>query len=109
MLRSTTFDTLIGNCTHVEQILDLCARALYDRYYPSSFITTGLGENDEAIRSLKINHCTGNQVIGENLIEEQTVTTFVTQIDKAYKTSVTPWLEVGLLGTDTDTPNASFA
>ncbi|WP_048315036.1 hypothetical protein [Crocosphaera watsonii] len=32
MLRSTNFDTLLSNCTHVEQILDLCSRALVDRY-----------------------------------------------------------------------------
>ncbi len=109
MLRSATLDTLISNCTHVEQILDLCARALYDRYYPSAFITTGLSSADEAIRSLRINHWTGNQVIGENLIEEQTVTTFVTTIDKAYKNSLTPWLEVGFVGTESDTPNGVFA
>ncbi|MDJ0730762.1 MAG: hypothetical protein QNJ33_12290 [Crocosphaera sp.] len=108
MLRSATFDTMLSNCTHVEQILDLCGRALYDRY-PSVFFTTGLADSGAAIRSRKINHWTGNNIIDENLFEEQVVVTFATQVDKAHKASVTPWLYVQVLGGDNDTPNGIFA
>ena len=55
MLRSTKFDTLLGNCTHVEQVLDLSSRALYDRY-PSQFITTGIDGEGVDIRTPAINH-----------------------------------------------------
>ena len=84
MLRSTTFDTFLGNCNHVEQILDLCSRALYDRY-PSEFITTGIDAEGQDIRTPSVNHWSGNQLVGENTVQEQTITTFVTPIDKSHK------------------------
>lgn len=109
MLLSQTMRNMIAACNHAEEVMDLCGRATYDRYYPSAFITTGLATDGEAIRSLKINHWTGNQLVGENLIEEQVVVTFVSQIDKAHKTSQTPWLNVQPIGAIDDTPNGLFA
>jgi hypothetical protein len=108
MLRSTKFDTLLGNCTHVEQVLDLSSRALYDRY-PSQFITTGIDGEGVDIRTPAINHWSGNQLVAENTVEEQTITTFVTPIDKSHKAALTPWLLVSNVGSDTDTPNGIFA
>ncbi len=108
MLRSTGFDTLLGNCTHVEQILDLCARALYDRYYPSAFITTGIADDGTDIRSRQIHHWAGNQITAENTMEEQVIVTFVATVNKSHKNSATPWLEVGFVGDPADTPNGVF-
>ncbi|WP_107668988.1 hypothetical protein [Cyanothece sp. BG0011] len=109
MLRSATFDTLLSNCTHVEQIIDLCTHALYNRYYPSAFITTGIEADGSDIRSLSINHWTGNQVIKENTIEEQLICTLVTKVNKEYKYSANPWLTVQPIGASDDTPNGIFA
>lgn len=109
MLRSTTFDTYIANCTTVEQILDLAARCLYNRYFASSFIITGLDEDGSAIHSPKISHWAGTQLIAETQNQEQTITSFTTQVSIAHKQSTTPWLEVLPLGDAADTPNGQFA
>lgn len=109
MLRSATFDTYVSNCTSVEQILDLCARCLYNRYYSSGFLTTGIDGDGVAIRTRRINHWTGTQTILENEAEEQTITSFVTPIGINHKQSSTPWLEVLPVGDPSDTPNGSFA
>ncbi len=108
MLRSTTFDNYLAACESVEQILDLCARALYNRYHVSAFITTGVGGDGAAIRSQRINHWAGNRVTQENQSEEQTITSFVSEIGIDHKQSATPWLKVSPVGQAGDTPNGVF-
>ncbi|MDJ0843052.1 hypothetical protein [Crocosphaera sp.] len=109
MLRSASLNALIDGCDHVEQIIDLCTHALYNRYHPSAFLTTGIENDGSAIRSLSINHWTGNQIVNENMIEEQVICTLVTRVAKEYKFIVNPWLAVQPIGDATDTPNGIFA
>ncbi len=109
MLRSTTFDTYLSACTTVEQILDLASRCLYNRYYATAFLITGLDTDGSAIYSAKIDHWAGTQLIAETQKQEQTITSFTTQVSIAHKQSTTPWLEVLPLGDAADTPNGQFA
>ncbi len=109
MLRTTGFDTLLGNCQHLEQIVDLCMRALYNSAYPGGFITTGIADDGSDIRSRMVQHWAGNQIVNENTMEEQLITTLVVTVDKEHKNSATPWLLVGLTGGATDTPTGPFA
>ncbi len=108
MLRSTTFDSLLSACTHVEQIKDLCDRALYDRY-PSIYLTTGVDQSGVDIKSQVINHWTGSRTVETNLSEEFVIVNYVTKVDKSHKASPTPWLLVNNLGSDTDAPGGIFA
>ena len=109
MLRSATFNSYADNCLHIEQLLDLCLRALYNGNYPSAFLTTGVASDGSALKSLQVNHWAGSRVIDDNLIEEQTVGTFVAKINTAHKNSVTPWLEIQPIGDPGKTPNGIFA
>lgn len=108
MLRSASFDTLLSACTHIEQIKDLCDRALYDRY-PSTYLTTGVDQSGVDIKSQAINHWTGSRTVETNLSEEFVIVNYVTKVDKAHKASATPWLLVQPLGANSDTPGGIFA
>ena len=109
MQRSTNLDNYIAGCTSVEQILDLCARALYGRYFSTSFLITGIETDGTPIQSAQIDHWTGNQLVADNRAEEQTITTFTTKVNLDHKQSVTPWLDVQPLGDPSDTPSGIFA
>ncbi|MDJ0509263.1 MAG: hypothetical protein QNJ64_08430 [Crocosphaera sp.] len=108
MIRSANFNTLVDGCDHIEQLFDLCARALYDRY-PSSYVTTGVASTGADIKSRNINHWTGSLTIENNIAEEFSVINYTTKVDKGHKASQTPWLLVKNLGSDTDTPGGIFA
>ncbi|MGK7942352.1 MAG: hypothetical protein AB4062_19770 [Crocosphaera sp.] len=109
MLRSTTFDNFLSECTTVEQILDLCGQALYNRYFATAFLVTGIEEDGSPINSSKIHHWAGSQLIGETNAQEQTITTFTSLIGIQHKQSLKPWLEVFPIGDPGDTPNGVFA
>ena len=80
MIRTTNFDALVAECTSIEQIVALGMFALYDRSYPSNFITTGIASDGTDIRSRKAQVWTGNQIVAENTMEEQTVMTLALPI-----------------------------
>lgn len=109
MLRSTTFNNYVDNCDTVEQVLDLCLQCLDNRYYASSFLTTGLTSNGAPIYSPMIEHWSGTQLIGEKQNELHTISSFATRISVAYKQSLTPWMEVLPIGDPADTPNGVFS
>jgi hypothetical protein len=109
MQRSTTFDTLLANCTTVEQILSLAGHALYNRYSTSAFIVTTVDADGAQIFSPNIEVWAGGQQIGEQQSEQQTVVSFAAKISVGHQTSPTPWLSVLPIGDVADTPNGSFA
>lgn len=108
MIFSSTMKTAVANMTSVEAVVDYCARALYNRY-PTTFITTGIDDEDAPVRSQSIEHWAGARIIGNNIAQEQIYISFLTTVDVSHKQSATPWTLVAPLGAASDTPNGIYA
>ena len=109
MLRSANFDTLLSNCTHIEQIVALACHALSNRYGGDKYLVSGLNQDGGQILSPNIELWSGSQQIGEQQSEQQLVITFASKISIGHHTSTTPWLSVIPIGDVADTPNGDFA
>lgn len=105
---TTNLQTLLNNCTQVEQALDLLARTLY-RSYPSVTVPIGIDSNGVQQRRNMVEHFAGGQPVDENLTEQFTFISVVLRTDIEHKTSPTPHLLVQSIGNDTDTPMGVYA